>query len=182
VFDDGTVAVGALTNSAPTDLTLSGGSVAENSAAGTTVGTVAGVDSNAGDSLTYSLVNSDGGRFAVDASTGVITLAGAVDYEAASSAHDRRARDRRQRRHLRRDDGALGHRRDCGDAHRRQRRRPAPGQHRQRDADRQRRQRHADRRPGRRRPPAVRATTRSRVAAAPTPRITAIRPAASPRA
>jgi Ca2+-binding RTX toxin-like protein len=72
-------------NSAPTDLTLSGGSVAENSAAGTTVGTVAGVDSNAGDSLTYSLVNSDGGRFAVDAATGVITLAGAVDYEAASS-------------------------------------------------------------------------------------------------
>jgi Ca2+-binding RTX toxin-like protein len=35
--------------------------------------------------LTYSLVNSDGGSFAVDASTGVITLAGAVDYEAASA-------------------------------------------------------------------------------------------------
>ncbi|MBM3525101.1 MAG: calcium-binding protein, partial [Alphaproteobacteria bacterium] len=75
----------ASVNDAPVDLTLTGGSIAENSAIGSTVGTVAGVDVDSGEVLTYSLVNSAGGKFAVNASTGVITSAGSLDYEAASS-------------------------------------------------------------------------------------------------
>src|SRR6185503_1813933 len=44
-------------NEAPTGATLSGGSVAENSATGTVVGTVTGVDQDAGSSFTYALTN-----------------------------------------------------------------------------------------------------------------------------
>jgi hypothetical protein len=64
---------------------LSGKTVAENSAIGTVVGTVAGFDL-ATTNLSYSLVNADG-RFAINASTGVVTVASGVllDYEAARS-------------------------------------------------------------------------------------------------
>lgn len=73
-------------NDAPTDITVSGGSVAENSANGTVVGVFAGVDPDGG-SLTYSLVDNAGGRFAINATTGVLTVASTVllDFEAASS-------------------------------------------------------------------------------------------------
>src|SRR6201999_4540471 len=54
-------------NEAPTNASLSGGSVAENSANGTAVGTVTGVDPDAGSSLSYSLTNNAGGRFAIRA-------------------------------------------------------------------------------------------------------------------
>jgi cadherin-like protein/cadherin domain-containing protein/hemolysin type calcium-binding protein len=66
-----------------TDETLTGGTVAENSAMGTVVGTVQGVDSLPGAILTYSLVDNAGGRFAIDAKTGVITVAGDLDFETA---------------------------------------------------------------------------------------------------
>jgi len=71
-----------------TDETLSGGSVAENSANGTVVGTVHGVDSLAGSAvLTYALLDDAGGRFAIDANTGVITVANGtlLDFETATS-------------------------------------------------------------------------------------------------
>jgi len=70
-------------NEAPTDLTLTGGTIAENSANGTVVGTMQGTDPDAGSVLTYSLTNNAGGKFVIDASTGVITVAqGAVlDFE-----------------------------------------------------------------------------------------------------
>ena len=70
-------------NEAPTALTLNGGTIAENSAAGTVVGTVKGIDPDAGAVLTYSLTNNAGGKFVIDANTGVITVAqGAVlDFE-----------------------------------------------------------------------------------------------------
>ncbi|MBS1168582.1 MAG: hypothetical protein H6R00_4607, partial [Proteobacteria bacterium] len=73
-------------NEAPTDLTLSGGTVAENAAAGTVVGTVAGVDPDAGASLSYGLTDDAGGRFAIDATTGEVTVANGslLDYEAAT--------------------------------------------------------------------------------------------------
>ena len=76
-------------NDAPDDLTLSGGSVAENANAGTVVGTVAAHDDDVGDSLTYALVDDADGRFAIDSSTGQITVAAAsvLDFEAAAS-HD----------------------------------------------------------------------------------------------
>ncbi len=58
-------------------------SVAENAAVGTSVGvTGSAVDSDSTTSVvTYSLVNNDGGRFAVDANTGVVTVAGAINRE-----------------------------------------------------------------------------------------------------
>ncbi|MFN9539180.1 MAG: beta strand repeat-containing protein, partial [Planctomycetota bacterium] len=61
--------------------------IAENSSNGAAVGTVAGQDVDSGDSLTYSLVDSAGGRFAVNSSTGQVTVAGGslLDFESASS-------------------------------------------------------------------------------------------------
>ena len=69
------------------DETLTGGTVAENAANGTVVGTVHGVDALPGAVLTYSLLDNAGGRFAIDANTGVITVANGtlLDFEAASS-------------------------------------------------------------------------------------------------
>ncbi len=74
-------------NEAPTDLALSANTVAENAATGTVVGTVSGADPDAGDTVTYSLTDNAGGRFAINSSTGVITVAdGALlNYEATTS-------------------------------------------------------------------------------------------------
>ncbi|MFO0923537.1 MAG: Ig-like domain-containing protein [Pirellulales bacterium] len=57
--------------------------VDENATIGTTVGiTAAAFDSDATNSLvTYILTNDDGGRFAIDANTGIVTVAGAIDRE-----------------------------------------------------------------------------------------------------
>lgn len=71
-------------NFAPTDLVLSGDAVAENRAAGAVVGTLSATDS-ARDVLTYALVDDAGGRFVVDAATGVVTTTGAFDHEATPS-------------------------------------------------------------------------------------------------
>ncbi|MEZ6122872.1 MAG: cadherin domain-containing protein [Planctomycetaceae bacterium] len=73
-------------NEAPISLQLSGGVVGENSANGTVVGQVTGTDLDAGDSLTYRLLDSAGGRFATDASTGIITVADGtrLNFEAVS--------------------------------------------------------------------------------------------------
>ncbi len=63
-------------------------SVAENAANGTAVGISASAsDADGSDTVTYSLSDSAGGRFAIDASTGVVTVADAtqLDYEAATS-------------------------------------------------------------------------------------------------
>ncbi|MGH6750891.1 MAG: tandem-95 repeat protein, partial [Bradyrhizobium sp.] len=79
--------VGSAGPSVITDEILSGGSVAENVAIGTVVGTVQGVDSQPGAVLTYSLTNNAGGRFAIDANTGIITVANGtlLDFEAATT-------------------------------------------------------------------------------------------------
>ena len=72
-FDVGTVS--------DTDATIN--AVNENA----TVGTVVGIDASASDAdatnntITYSLVDNDGGRFAINSSTGVVTVAGAIDRE-----------------------------------------------------------------------------------------------------
>ena len=70
-----------------TDETLSGGSVLENAANGTVVGTVLGVDSLPGATLTYTLTDNANGRFAINANTGVITVANGslLDFETATS-------------------------------------------------------------------------------------------------
>jgi hypothetical protein len=62
VRDDGTAAHGTLVflDAAPTDMTLSPASVPENSAAGTLVGTLSAVDTDAGDSATFAFVSGTG--------------------------------------------------------------------------------------------------------------------------
>ena len=74
-------------NEAPSDATLTGGSVAENSANGTTVGTVTGTDPDAGDVLSYALLDTAGGRFAINASSGAISVANGalLDFESNTS-------------------------------------------------------------------------------------------------
>ncbi|HEX7892491.1 MAG TPA: cadherin domain-containing protein, partial [Ramlibacter sp.] len=62
--------------------------VAENAANGSLVGVTAlGVDGDANQAVSYSLTNDAGGRFQIDASTGVITVAngGLLDFEASTS-------------------------------------------------------------------------------------------------
>ena len=83
---DTTVTVSGV-NDAPTDLSLSANTVAENAANGTVVGIVTGTDPDTGDTQTYSLTNTAGGRFAINASTGEITVADGtlLDYESATS-------------------------------------------------------------------------------------------------
>ena len=74
-------------NEAPSNATLTGGTIAENSANGATVGTVAGVDPDAGATMTYSLTDNAGGRFAINATTGVVTVANGtlLNFESAAS-------------------------------------------------------------------------------------------------
>ncbi|NJL17574.1 MAG: cadherin repeat domain-containing protein [Nitrospira sp.] len=69
-------------NDAPTDLALSGNTVAENAANGTVVGIVSGTDPDSSDTKTYSFTDTAGGRFAIDSSTGQITVADSslLDY------------------------------------------------------------------------------------------------------
>jgi Ca2+-binding RTX toxin-like protein len=77
----------------PTDSDAAANRVAENAANGTAVGiTALAVDADATDSVTYSLVDSggnpvSGGPFAIDAATGVVTVAdnSQLDYESAPS-------------------------------------------------------------------------------------------------
>ena len=57
-------------------------SVDENAAVGTSVGVTAfSDDADTIDTISYSLDDNDGGRFAIDSGTGVVTVAGAIDRE-----------------------------------------------------------------------------------------------------
>ncbi|MFN9418137.1 MAG: beta strand repeat-containing protein, partial [Pirellula sp.] len=73
-------------NDTPTDITgvLT---IAENSVNGTSAGTVSSVDLDSGDSFAYVLTDNAGGRFAINSSTGQITVANAslLNYEANTS-------------------------------------------------------------------------------------------------
>ncbi len=62
-------------------------SIAENSSNGTVVTTVTGLDRDAGNTFTYSLTNNAGGRFAVNSTTGQITVANGslLDFETNTS-------------------------------------------------------------------------------------------------
>ncbi|HEX9181785.1 MAG TPA: type VI secretion system tube protein Hcp, partial [Burkholderiales bacterium] len=68
-------------NEAPTGIALSGSTIAENSAAGTVVGALAGSDPDAGDVFGFSLLDDAGGLFAIDGTD--LVVAGALDYEQA---------------------------------------------------------------------------------------------------
>ncbi len=74
-------------NEAPTAISLvSGGTVADNATTGTVVATVAGTDPDAGSVLSYSLTQSDNGLFAIDAASGVITVANAALLPSGASS------------------------------------------------------------------------------------------------
>ena len=71
---------------AVSDANAAANSVAENTAVGTLVGiTAVATDPDTTDTVTYSLDVSAGGRFAINSTTGVVTVAGALDREAAAS-------------------------------------------------------------------------------------------------
>ncbi len=58
----------------------------ENSAIGTTVGiTAQASDPDGTDSVTYSLDDNAGGRFTINSTTGVVTVAGSLDRETAAT-------------------------------------------------------------------------------------------------
>ena len=73
----------ALSNAAPTSISLSRTTVTENAAVDTQVGTLSGADPD-GDTLTYTLVNNAGGRFKLNSAGTGILVAGPIDYEAAT--------------------------------------------------------------------------------------------------
>ena len=77
----------ANTNETPTDLALLANTVAEHAATGTVVGIVSGTDPDSGDTKTYSLTDTAGGRFAINSSTGEITVADGslLNYESATN-------------------------------------------------------------------------------------------------
>ena len=73
--------------STPTDTDAAPNNVAENAAIGALVRVMAQASDIDGsnNTVTYSLDDSAGGRFAIDGSTGVVTVAGALDREANAS-------------------------------------------------------------------------------------------------
>ena len=74
-------------NNAPFDLSTTGLTVSENASNNTGVGTITCNDIDVGDTPSYSLVDSAGGRFAINPSTGVVTVADSsrLNYELATS-------------------------------------------------------------------------------------------------
>jgi hypothetical protein len=69
-----------------TDSDAAANEIAENAANGTVVGVTAlATDADGTDTVTYSLSDDAGGLFTIDANTGVITVANALDYETATS-------------------------------------------------------------------------------------------------
>src|SRR5690606_611340 len=87
---DFTIAVTNVNEAPGTPIDTNGGAnaVAENAANGTPVGiTVAATDPDAGDTVTYSLTDDAGGRFAIDANTGAVTVAdaGSLNFEGATA-------------------------------------------------------------------------------------------------
>src|SRR4029079_17168084 len=72
-------------NEAPTDLTMSGGTVQENAAAGTVVATLGATDPDAGSSFTYALTSDPSGKFEVVGDEIRLKAGASLDHEAASS-------------------------------------------------------------------------------------------------
>ena len=68
-----------------TDVDLQAELISENAAIGTPVGITALAIEGGGDGITYSLSSNPGSLFSIDSSTGIVTLAGNLDYETAIS-------------------------------------------------------------------------------------------------
>ncbi|MBM6583936.1 VCBS domain-containing protein, partial [Microvirga sp. BT689] len=72
-------------NDAATNVSLTANLVAENSWAGTVVGSLSSTDADSGDTHTYQLIDGAGGRFTLSGNTLVVTNNSLLDYEQASS-------------------------------------------------------------------------------------------------
>jgi Ca2+-binding RTX toxin-like protein len=72
-------------NEAPTNLTLSGTRVAENSAAGTVVGTLGATDPDAGGSFTYALLSDPDGKFQIVGNQLQVRAGANLDFESKTS-------------------------------------------------------------------------------------------------
>ena len=70
-------------NEGPTDITLTGGNIDENSTAGTVVATLAAVDEDAGDSHTYTLTNDPSGLFEIVGDEVRVAAGADIDFETA---------------------------------------------------------------------------------------------------
>jgi hypothetical protein len=77
-------AVEQVANRAPTSIALSNDAIAENSAAGTVVGTLSATDPDAGDTETFSIVDASG-TFAIAGNTIVIAAGKVLDFETKNS-------------------------------------------------------------------------------------------------
>ena len=77
----------ANTNEAPTAITLSNATVAENANGGTAVGSAQAADPDISDVITYQLLNDAGGRFIIDPVTGLISVGNGalLDFEQSTS-------------------------------------------------------------------------------------------------
>jgi Ca2+-binding RTX toxin-like protein len=84
-----TIAITGLNESpgTPTDTDAAANQVTENAVTGTAVGVTAKAIDPDGDTVTYSLTNDAGGRFAIDPTSGVVTVANGalLDFESATS-------------------------------------------------------------------------------------------------
>jgi Ca2+-binding RTX toxin-like protein len=72
-------------NLKPTDLTLDGTTIAENSGAGTVIGTLGASDPDSGETFTYSIVEDADGKFAVVDGKLVVRAGATLDYEGKTS-------------------------------------------------------------------------------------------------
>ncbi len=81
-FADGTRSLDSVIHS-PRSIAIDSATVAENSANGTVVGILSATDPDAGDTLTFSLLDDAGGRFALSGNQ--LVVSGALDFETAAS-------------------------------------------------------------------------------------------------
>ena len=72
-------------NEAPTDITVAGGSVQENAAAGTVVATLGATDPDAGSTFTYTLSSDPSGKFEIVGDEIRLKAGATLDYETATS-------------------------------------------------------------------------------------------------
>ncbi|CUX34063.1 Hemolysin-type calcium-binding region (fragment) [Agrobacterium sp. NCPPB 925] len=72
-------------NRAPTDILVTGGTVAENSPAGTVVATLVSIDADPGDTATFALVSGETGSFELVGKEIRVKAAADIDYEVARS-------------------------------------------------------------------------------------------------
>ena len=72
-------------NEAPTDITVTGGTVQENAPAGTVVATLGATDPDAGSSFTYAINSDPSGKFEVVGDEIRVKAGASLDYESATS-------------------------------------------------------------------------------------------------